>query len=93
MRPAADVVGAAELVEVVMKGEIDFDAAIATPDMMGAVGKLGRILHVSYDDTAGHTFTDLPNILVNGGFRITKFTEEPVNLETAFMRLTKGIVQ
>src|SRR5436190_11674391 len=56
-------------------------------------GKLGRILHVSYDDTAGHTYTDLPNILINGGFRITKFTEEPVNLETAFMRLTKGLVQ
>src|SRR5213592_3675322 len=29
-------------------------------------GKLGRILHVSYDDTAGHTYTDLPNILING---------------------------
>ena len=37
----ADVVGATELVETVMKGEIDFDAAIATPDMMAEVGKAG----------------------------------------------------
>jgi len=40
----ADVVGAAELVETVIKGEIDFDAAIATPDMMVEVGKAGRVL-------------------------------------------------
>jgi large subunit ribosomal protein L1 len=40
----AEVVGGEELVEVVMKGEIDFDAAIATPDMMAAVGKAGRVL-------------------------------------------------
>jgi large subunit ribosomal protein L1 len=40
----AEVVGGEELVEVVMKGEIDFDAAIATPDLMAAVGKAGRVL-------------------------------------------------
>ena len=40
----ADVVGAAELVETVIKGDIDFDAAIATPDMMAEVGKAGRVL-------------------------------------------------
>jgi large subunit ribosomal protein L1 len=40
----ADVVGGEELVEVVMKGEIDFEAAVATPDMMAAVGKAGRVL-------------------------------------------------
>ena len=40
----ADVVGATELVETVMKGEIDFDAAIASPDMMAEVGKAGRVL-------------------------------------------------
>jgi large subunit ribosomal protein L1 len=40
----ADVVGAEELVEDVMKGTIDFDAAIATPDMMATVGKAGRVL-------------------------------------------------
>lgn len=40
----ADVVGGDELVDEVIKGRIDFDAAIATPDMMAAVGKAGRVL-------------------------------------------------
>ena len=40
----ADIVGGDELVEAVQKGNLDFDAAIATPQMMGKVGKLGRIL-------------------------------------------------
>jgi large subunit ribosomal protein L1 len=40
----ADVVGADDLVDRVQKGFLDFDVAIATPDMMGQVGKLGRVL-------------------------------------------------
>ncbi|MBM3570078.1 MAG: 50S ribosomal protein L1 [Alphaproteobacteria bacterium] len=40
----ADVVGAEDLVEKVNKGEIDFDRVIATPDMMGVVGRLGKVL-------------------------------------------------
>jgi large subunit ribosomal protein L1 len=40
----ADVVGGEELVEEVMKGTIDFDAAVATPDQMSSVGKAGRVL-------------------------------------------------
>src|SRR5437763_8602152 len=40
----ADVVGAEELVEQVSKGNIDFDRCIATPDMMGLVGRLGKVL-------------------------------------------------
>jgi len=40
----ADVVGADELVQKVTDGFLDFDRVIATPDMMGQVGKLGRVL-------------------------------------------------
>jgi large subunit ribosomal protein L1 len=40
----ADVVGADDLAEKVQAGEIAFDRCIATPDMMGLVGRLGKIL-------------------------------------------------
>ena len=40
----ADLVGAEDLVARVQEGEINFDVAVATPDMMGAVGRLGKIL-------------------------------------------------
>ena len=40
----ADVVGAEDLAEKIQAGEINFDRCIATPDMMGLVGRLGKIL-------------------------------------------------
>ena len=40
----ADVVGAEDLAEKVQAGEINFDRAIATPDMMAIVGRLGKVL-------------------------------------------------
>ena len=40
----ADIVGADDLAEKIQAGEIQFDRCIATPDMMGVVGKLGKIL-------------------------------------------------
>jgi len=40
----ADIVGADELIDEVNKGRLDFDAVVATPDLMGKVGRLGRVL-------------------------------------------------
>ena len=40
----ADIVGADELSDEVSKGRLDFDAVVATPDLMGKVGRLGRVL-------------------------------------------------
>lgn len=40
----ADVIGSDDLIEEIQKGNINFDAVIATPNLMGKVGRLGRIL-------------------------------------------------
>ena len=40
----ADLVGADDLAEKIQAGEMNFDRVIATPDMMGVVGKLGKVL-------------------------------------------------
>lgn len=44
LEAGADFAGSDEFVEKIQKGWLDFDRAIATPDMMSSVGKLGRIL-------------------------------------------------
>jgi large subunit ribosomal protein L1 len=40
----ADIVGAEDLLQIVQGGTIEFDRCIATPDMMGLVGRLGKVL-------------------------------------------------
>lgn len=43
-KAGADIVGSDELVEAINKGEINFDVCIASPDMMGTVGKVAKVL-------------------------------------------------
>jgi large subunit ribosomal protein L1 len=43
-KAGADIVGAEDLAESIGKGEVNFDRCIATPDMMGIVGRLGKVL-------------------------------------------------
>ena len=40
----ADLVGSDELIDEVAKGRLDFDAVVSTPDLMGKVGRLGKVL-------------------------------------------------
>ncbi|MEM8835970.1 MAG: ABC transporter ATP-binding protein [Planctomycetota bacterium] len=59
----------------------------------GHAGTGQPVLVVAFEDSNTHDVTDIPNRLINGGFRLLEFTEDQINLETAFMRLTKGLVQ
>ena len=43
-KAGAEVVGAEDLMEAIQGGKIDFERVIATPDMMGVVGRLGKVL-------------------------------------------------
>jgi len=49
-------------------------------------------IEVHLDAAAATVLSDLPNRLIAQGFRVRRFTEERPDLETAFMRLTKGLV-
>ncbi len=62
-------------------------------EQTGNDGRARATIQVTFDESGGGAISDLPNILINRGFRLLRFDEEPVNLETAFMRLTKGLVQ
>lgn len=62
-------------------------------DPSSSNGKTRRVIHLVFEESSVHVLSDIPNRLVNAGFRLTQFSEEKANLETAFMRLTQGLVQ
>lgn len=49
-------------------------------------------IEVTIDPKSGMAVSDIPSRLIAQGFRVARFSQEQVNLETAFMRLTKGVV-
>jgi ABC-2 type transport system ATP-binding protein len=51
--------------------------------------KDGRLLVTLAEKTTD--YSELPTVLVTAGFKLTLFREEEINLETAFMALTKGL--
>ncbi|MGQ0634077.1 MAG: ABC transporter ATP-binding protein [Planctomycetaceae bacterium] len=61
----------------------DVDKVEVQPDGLLVVTLVPRV----------HDYSFLPTLLVSAGYRLTLFREEELNLETAFMKLTKGLVQ
>ncbi|MBL9150320.1 MAG: ABC transporter ATP-binding protein [Phycisphaerae bacterium] len=53
----------------------------------------GQRIDVSIDPESGFRISEIPSRLIANGFRLASMQQEAVNLETAFMRLTKGLVQ
>jgi ABC-2 type transport system ATP-binding protein len=53
----------------------------------------GQRIDVAVDPDSGFRASEIPSRLIAAGFRLSSMAQEQVNLETAFMRLTKGLVQ
>jgi ABC-2 type transport system ATP-binding protein len=85
----AKVPGVAK-VEITESGSGGASGSAATGPVINGVAL--PLIHVTFEHGGKFELTDIPNVLINNGFRVAQFSEEAVNLETAFMRLTKGLV-
>jgi len=79
------------VLNVRVKNELDRAAKLLEQhDLVEAVGMDDGCLLVTLTENT-EDYSDLPSFLVNAGFQLTLFREEEVNLESAFMALTKGM--
>src|SRR5207237_10513139 len=91
LESGADVVGGEDLVKKVQDGAVDFDVALATPDVMGMVGRLGKILGprgLMPNPKAGTVTFDIAKAIrdVQGGpveFRVDRFGTIHVSIDKA----------
>ena len=94
--PVADIVRRAKVGMVIHVGVADNQAGagalLAQDPNVESVAANNGFLEVSLK-TGVNDYSFVPQKLVSSGFRLTLLKEEEVNLETAFMRLTKGMVQ
>ncbi|MHC4876553.1 MAG: ABC transporter ATP-binding protein [Planctomycetota bacterium] len=68
-------------------------AALEQSDLVDSVNVTRNALIEAALKPDVEDYSDIPQIILEGGFKLTLFREEETNLETAFMELTKGLVQ
>jgi ABC-2 type transport system ATP-binding protein len=94
--PVADIVRRARMGTVLHVGVADNQvqaAALLAQDPKLEVNNNNGYIEVGIKDDDIKDYSFIPQRLIGAGFRLTLLKEEEVNLETAFMRLTKGLVQ
>lgn len=79
--------------DITVTGDTDAAARLLeSHDLVGSVTVNKGVIRVNLKPEV-EDYTDLPSALIEAGYRIRMFREEEVNLETAFMELTKGVQQ
>ena len=77
----ADVIGAEDLVEKVQGGFMEFDTTIATPDLMGQVGRLGKVTKQQVREIAQTKLVDLNTHSIDSAMRIIEGTARSMGIE------------